>query len=101
MCGDSNFSTLNDPKNTVLLGSSLGGLIALYMGREFSTFGKIGVLSPAFRIAPNYIAQVSAGAKKPLRVHLDLGSSEPADDWDNCLSMFDVHLPQVTLPVAI
>ena len=91
---DANYRTLNDPKNTLVLGSSLGGLISLYFAREFSTFGKIGVLSPAFWIAPNYIGQVTAGAKKPLRVYLDFGTAEPADDWDNALSMYDVHLRQ-------
>lgn len=91
---DSNFRTLNDSKNTLTLGSSLGGLISLYLGREFSVFGKIGVLSPAFWIAPNYIAQVTAGSKKPLRVYLDFGTAEPADDWNNALAMYDVHLGQ-------
>lgn len=91
---DFNFRTLNDPKNTLVIGSSLGGLISLYFGREFGVFGKIGVLSPAFWIAPNYISQVASGAKKPLRVYLDFGTSEPADDWDNALSIYDVHLGQ-------
>ncbi|MDQ2919004.1 MAG: alpha/beta hydrolase-fold protein, partial [Verrucomicrobiota bacterium] len=53
---DFNYRTLNDPKNTLTVGSSLGGLIALYFGREYSVFGKIGVMSPAFWIAPNYVA---------------------------------------------
>jgi predicted alpha/beta superfamily hydrolase len=50
---DNAFRTLNDARNTATLGSSLGGLISLYLGREYSTFGKIGVLSPAFWIAPS------------------------------------------------
>ena len=91
---DFNYRTVNDPKNTLVLGSLMGGLISLYMGREFTTFGKIGVLSPAFWTAPNYIAQVQNGAKKPLRVYLDFGTAEPGDDWDNALSMYDVHLGQ-------
>ncbi|MDQ6861763.1 MAG: alpha/beta hydrolase-fold protein [Verrucomicrobiota bacterium] len=91
---DFTYRTLNDPKNTVIAGSSLGGLISLYFGREFSTFGKIGVLSPAYWIAPNYISQVVNGAKKPLRVYEDFGTAEPADDWDNALEMYDVHLAQ-------
>ena len=49
---DASFRTLNDAKNTATIGSSLGGLIALYLGREFSTFGKIAVMSPAFWISP-------------------------------------------------
>lgn len=40
---DFTYRILNNPKNTIVLGSSLGGLISLYLGREFTTFGK-----PAF-----------------------------------------------------
>lgn len=91
---DFNYRTLNDPKNTLVAGSSLGGLISLYFGREFSTFGKIGVLSPAYWIAPSYINQVADGTKKPLRVYEDFGTAEPANDWSNALAIYDVHLAQ-------
>ncbi len=91
---DTTFRTLNDPANTLTLGSSLGGLVSLYLGREFSTFGKVGVLSPAFWIAPNYRAQVAAEPKKALRVYLDMGTAEGASYWDDCLAMFDQHLAQ-------
>ncbi len=91
---DNAFRTLNDAKNTVTIGSSMGGLVSLYLGREFSTFGKIGVMSPALWISPNYIAQVNGEGKKPLRVHLDMGTDEGQDDFDNCLSIYDTHLTQ-------
>jgi predicted alpha/beta superfamily hydrolase len=91
---DNAFRTLNDPKNTVTIGSSLGGLVSLYLGREFTTFGKIAVMSPALWISPNYVAQVNGEPKKPLRVHLDMGTNEGQSDFDNCLSMFDTHLVQ-------
>jgi predicted alpha/beta superfamily hydrolase len=91
---DTTYRTLNDPKNTVTIGSSMGGLVALYFGREFSTFGKIAVMSPALWISPNYVAQVQSGMKKPLRVHLDMGTNEGQSDFDNCLSMYDTHLAQ-------
>ncbi len=91
---DNAFRTLNDPKNTITIGSSMGGLVALYFGREFATFGKIAVMSPALWISPNYVAQVNAEAKKSIRVHLDMGTAEPQDDFDNCLSMYDTHLVQ-------
>jgi predicted alpha/beta superfamily hydrolase len=91
---DANFRTLNDPRNTVTIGSSMGGLVSLYLGREFSTFGKIAVMSPALWISPNYVAQVNGTPKKPLRVHLDMGTAEGQSDFDNCLSMYDTHLTQ-------
>jgi predicted alpha/beta superfamily hydrolase len=91
---DNNFRTLNDARNTMTIGSSLGGLVCLYLGREFSTFGKIAVMSPALWISPNYVAQVGATGKKPLRVHLDMGTAEGQSDFDNCLAMYDTHLAQ-------
>lgn len=69
-------------------------MISLYFGRESTTFGKIGLLSPAYRIAPNYIAQVLNGGKKQFRVYEDFGTAEPADDWNNAQQMYDVHLAQ-------
>ena len=89
---DTHYRTLNDPANTLTIGSSLGGLVALYLGREFTTFGKVGAFSAAWWISPNYVAQVNAGTKKPLRVYLDFGTSEPVDDWNNALAMYDTHL---------
>ena len=91
---DANFRTLSDPRNTATIGSSLGGLVALYLGREFSVFGKIAVMSPALWISPNYVAQVKNTPKKPLRVHLDMGTSEGQSFFDNCLAMYDTHLTQ-------
>src|SRR5581483_11770629 len=91
---DNNFRTLSDPKNTATIGSSMGGLVSLYLGREFTTFGKIAVMSPALWISPNYVGQVNGETKKPLRVHLDMGTGEPQSDFDNCLSMYDTHLAQ-------
>lgn len=91
---DTNYRTLNDPKNTVTLGSSMGGLVALYLGREFAIFGKIAVMSPALWISPIYVGQVKSTPKKPLRVHLDMGTAEDQSSFDDCLSMYETHLTQ-------
>jgi hypothetical protein len=91
---DTNFRTLNDPKNTVTIGSSMGGLVSLFLGREFTTFGKIAVMSPALWISPNYVGQVNGETKKPLRAHLDMGTDEGQSDFDNCLAMYDTHMAQ-------
>jgi predicted alpha/beta superfamily hydrolase len=46
---DSVYRTKKDAKNTVICGSSMGGLISLYgIMRYPSVFGKAGVFSPAF-----------------------------------------------------
>ena len=51
---DSVFRTKSDRENTGIAGSSMGGLISLYGGVKYQqVFGKIGVFSPAFWIAPS------------------------------------------------
>jgi alpha-glucosidase len=46
---DKNFRTLTDPQNTAIVGSSMGGLLAMYgILRRRDIFGKAGVLSPSF-----------------------------------------------------
>jgi predicted alpha/beta superfamily hydrolase len=50
---DSSYRTFPDPKNTILFGSSLGGLISLYGVLNYpDTFGKAGIFSPALWINP-------------------------------------------------
>ena len=45
---DARFRTLPDPPNTALGGSSLGGLISLYLGLKYpEIFGKLAVMSPS------------------------------------------------------
>lgn len=50
---DAHYRTLKDPANTVILGSSMGGLISFYAAvSRPDVFGKAGIFSPAFWIAP-------------------------------------------------
>jgi len=50
---DSHYKTLTDKANTAIIGSSMGGLISHYAGLKYpSVFGKVGVYSPSFWIAP-------------------------------------------------
>jgi len=61
---DSNFRTLADVANTALVGSSMGGLFALYgILQRGDIFGKAGVLSPSFWFNP----QIYAFAKQNIR----------------------------------
>ena len=50
---DKNYRTHSDRKNTMIAGSSLGGLISYYAALKYpKVFGKAGVFSPSFWIAP-------------------------------------------------
>jgi predicted alpha/beta superfamily hydrolase len=91
---DTTFRTLNDPANTLTAGSSLGGLVSLYLARETAVFGKCGVMSPAFWIAPNWVSSIAAQGKKPIRVYFDMGTAEGASYFSDALRVHDGHLAQ-------
>jgi predicted alpha/beta superfamily hydrolase len=76
---DSTYRTLPEAENTGLGGSSLGGLISLYLGFAHpEVFGKIAVLSPSLwwdhRSILNAIEQQET--KPDLRIWLDMGTAE-------------------------
>ena len=73
---DFNYRTLADPRNTLIGGSSMGGLISLYGGFETNVFGGVWAMSPALTRATNYTAALRGKSKRPLRVYLDTGSGE-------------------------
>lgn len=50
---DSHYRTLKDPAHTLIMGSSMGGLISYYASLTHpDVFGKAGIFSPSFWIAP-------------------------------------------------
>jgi predicted alpha/beta superfamily hydrolase len=76
---DSSYRTLTEAGNTGLGGSSLGGLISLYLGFTCpEVFGKVAVMSPSLwwdqRSIFNVIDQPRT--KPELRIWLDLGAAE-------------------------
>lgn len=68
--------------NTGLGGSSLGGLVSLYLGLEHpSAFGKIAVMSPSLWWDKRWMLNRlrSLEHKLPLKIWLDVGTSESGD----------------------
>ena len=56
---DLNYRTLTDNENTIIWGSSLGGLMSLYAVIKYpETFGKAGIFSPALWINKNDIFEL-------------------------------------------
>ena len=79
---DTHFRTLNDPDNTLIAGSSLGGLISTYMGLEGDgVFGKVGAFSPSYWTAPNLVARLGSNDTKGVRFYLDGGTDEGSGIW--------------------
>lgn len=76
---DSGYRTLREPENTAVGGSSLGGLISLYLGFAHpEVFGKIAVMSPSLWWDHRSILNaIEHQATKPdLRIWLDMGTAE-------------------------
>ncbi len=76
---DRKYRTQPDAKNTGLGGSSLGGLISLYLGFEHpEVFGKIAVMSPSLWWDHRSIFSLIGDkeTKAELRIWLDIGTAE-------------------------
>jgi len=79
---DKTYRTKPDAYHTGVGGSSLGGLISLYLGLKYPTvFTRIAVVSPAVWWADNHIVHFTENQsrKPPLRVWLDVGTKEGAE----------------------
>lgn len=78
---DSEFRTSPSAANTALGGSSLGGLISLFLALEHrSIFGKIAVISPSLWWDGRSILRLVRQAipEPPLSIWLDMGTAEGA-----------------------
>jgi predicted alpha/beta superfamily hydrolase len=76
---DARYRTRPGPGDTGLAGSSLGGLVSLYLGMKYpGTFTRLGVISPSVWWAnKDILTKVQAlDTKPPLRLWVDMGTSE-------------------------
>jgi len=79
---DKTYRTKPGAKNTGLGGSSLGGLISLYLGLKYPTvLTRIAVVSPSVFWADNQSVHYAEDQtrKPPLRIWLDIGTKEGRD----------------------
>jgi predicted alpha/beta superfamily hydrolase len=84
---DSEYRTLTGAPHTALGGSSLGGLVTLYLGMEYpDVFGKLIVMSPSIWWArQNILSRVSRlRAKTGQTIWLDVGTAEGSDPERTC-----------------
>lgn len=73
---DFNFRTFGDAANTLTAGSSMGGLVCDYLGlTRANRFGIVGIFSPAYWAADNYMLTRSPGAGTA-RAFVSMGTAE-------------------------
>ncbi len=80
---DKEYRTLKDRQYTGIMGSSLGGLVSMYIGWKYwETFSMAGVVSPSVWWAGRDILKViqKTAKKPPIRVWVDMGSLEGTMD---------------------
>ncbi len=94
---DYNYRTLNDRGNTLVGGSSRGGLSSIYLTYDTNVFGGMLAMSPSLTRAPNYTAALYGKAKPNARLYLDTGTDEhlqipDADYWNKPWEGYDIFL---------
>lgn len=101
---DFNYRTLTDRRNTLVGGSSMGGLISIYCGYETNAFGGVMAMSPSITRAPNYTSGLRTRSRSPNRIYLDTGSAEgnvgigEGNYWEKPWEAYDILLGQGYLP---
>jgi predicted alpha/beta superfamily hydrolase len=86
---DQSFRTRTDPKDTVVMGSSLGGVVSLYLAWQYpDIFGNAACLSSTFGYRDDLFARIASEPKRPVRLYLDSGW--PRDNFDATNAMRDL-----------
>lgn len=91
---DAKYRTLPDRDNTLVAGSSMGGLVSLWLALHTDAFGAAGVFSPAFWTSPNFSKSLASAPKKNgLRIYMDIGTKESGnlsgDYWRDAVAARD------------
>ena len=76
---DSHYRTLPDRKNTIIAGSSMGGLMALYGATAYNhIFQRGACLSPSLWVAPGKVLEMVARAhiRRDTTIYMDYGALE-------------------------
>ncbi len=84
---DAQYRTFQGAHSTAVGGSSLGGLVSLYLGLQYSgVFGKLAVMSPSVwwnkRAILKFLGEFDA--KPDLQIWLDIGTAEGAQGGLRC-----------------
>jgi predicted alpha/beta superfamily hydrolase len=88
---DAEYRTLRDPAHTGVGGSSLGGLVSLFLGMWHpEIFGKVAAMSPSVWWKDRWVLRFvqSVSPKPRLKIWLDMGTSEGEAALSDVKSLF-------------
>ena len=93
---DANYRTLPDRANTLICGSSMGGLMALYGATVYNhVFQRAACLSPSLWVSPGQLLALVARAhiRRDTCIYMDYGSEEIFNHAANAEALFSMsHL---------
>lgn len=74
---NSSYKVLEGPEHTTILGSSMGGIISLYVGISYPEFfGRVGALSTAVWFDETDLLKYARNASEGLKIYSDIGTNE-------------------------
>ncbi|HOK60959.1 MAG: alpha/beta hydrolase-fold protein [Tenuifilum sp.] len=90
---DKNYRTNPEPKFNAVIGSSMGGLISLYIGLKYpDAFGRVGVFSPSLWFSPKVFEYVSKYKRRAdQKIYLLAGEKE-SETLVEDMKMLEHHL---------
>ena len=78
---DSTYRTASGPRHTAVMGSSLGGVVSLFLAWEYpDVFGMAACMSSTFGWRDDLATRIARGARRDIRIYLDSGW--PADNYE-------------------
>jgi predicted alpha/beta superfamily hydrolase len=89
---DRTYRTLPDREHTLIAGSSMGGLMAIYAAVEYNDiFSRAASLSPSLWVAPTKMKALIRARQltSPTRIYMDMGSGEAAEHRQLMTGLFD------------
>ncbi|MFY0673738.1 MAG: T9SS type A sorting domain-containing protein [Bacteroidia bacterium] len=88
---NTNYRTLATPRNTGIMGSSLGGLISTYAAVKYpDVFGRVGSFSPAYWINPEiFDLEYKEGSLASTKFYQIAGNKESETMVSNMMKMHD------------
>ncbi|MCB0634663.1 MAG: alpha/beta hydrolase, partial [Lewinella sp.] len=88
---DEHYRTIPGPPATGIMGSSMGGLIALYTALEYqNVFGRVGIFSPSLWFSPQSLVQVTeSGKEQDIRFYLMAGKQESSSMSAEMIALYN------------
>lgn len=94
---DKNFRTKPDTKNTLMMGSSLGGLVTFYAAMKYSDqIGKVGVFSPSFWFSDKIYQMAKKSEKWQTKTYFMCGDAESDNLVDEVERMVQIVREKAT-----